>query len=225
MKKIAIIPARSGSKGLKNKNILQLCGKHLMGWTIDAAIKSKCFDRIIVSTDSEEYKKIAEAYGAEVIIREEKLARDSTSTFEVIESLFKNKINEEYDYFVLLQPTSPLRKFFHIIEACNAFEKNIENYDFLVSVKESEHSSDLVKPIIDGTMKYFDCDFSKYRRQDKKNYSPNGAIFIGKVDKYLEQKHFFGEKSIAFNMDKWSSIDIDDVIDFKLAEIVMKENY
>ena len=105
----------------------------------------------------------------------------------------------DIDYFVLLQPTSPLRNEVHIKEAVQLFEKKLDEFDFLVSVKEAEHASVLVKPIDESlSLKYFDTDFSKYRRQGFKEYSPNGAIFIAKPDAYLEQKHFFGKKSLGY---------------------------
>lgn len=222
MKKIAIIPARSGSKGLKDKNILLLNGKHMIGWTIEAAKQSNMFERVIVSTESEKYMKICESYGAEIMKRKPELATDNATTFDVLQNVLNN-IKEEYDYFVLLQPTSPLRDSIDIIEACKLFEKNISMFDFLVSVSRASHSSDLIKPIIDGSMEAFDKDFSKYRRQDKEEFYPNGAIFISKIDSYISQKHFFGRKSIAFKMDKLNSIDIDDILDFKMAEVAMKE--
>ena len=108
MKRIAIIPARSGSKGLKNKNIIDVCGKPLMAYTIEAACKSNLFDRIIVSTDSIEYGRLAQKYGAEVMYRGEKISNDKATTFMVIEDLL-SRINCKINYFVLLQPTSPLR--------------------------------------------------------------------------------------------------------------------
>lgn len=88
--RLAIIPARSGSKGLANKNILMLMGKPLIAYTIEAAVNSKCFSKVIVSTDSIEYKYIAEQYGAEVLIRNERLASDTATSFMVIEDVLKN---------------------------------------------------------------------------------------------------------------------------------------
>ncbi|MDE4734556.1 MULTISPECIES: cytidylyltransferase domain-containing protein [Providencia] len=215
LKKIAIIPARSGSKGLPNKNILMLLDKPLMAYTIEAALNSELFDRVVVSTDSLEYKEIAEKYGAEVIIRDKELASDQATSFMVINDVLK-KI-PEYDYFVLLQPTSPFRDKFHIRESINIFESNNKN-EFLVSVTESEKSIDLIKPIdLDQSLKYFDIDFSNYRRQNSQYYTPNGAIFIGYNNSYLKQKHFFGAKSIAYFMSKKDSVDIDDILDFELA--------
>ena len=223
MKRIAISPARSGSKGLKNKNIIDVCGKPLMAYTIEAACKSNLFDRIIVSTDSIEYARLAQKYGAEVMYRGEKISNDKATTFMVIEDLL-SRINCKINYFVLLQPTSPLRTEKHIQEAVDLFERQMDKYDFLVSVKEAEHGSVLVKPIKgDGSLKYFDTDFSNYRRQDYKEYSPNGAIFIGKPDQYLQKKHFFGEKSLAYIMNEFDSIDIDNELDYEFACLCMRK--
>lgn len=222
MRKVAIIPARSGSKGLIDKNIKNLCGKPLLAYTIDAAKSSGIFDEIIVSTDSNKYGKISEYYGAKYFERSSQLAQDNSSTYVVIEDVLNN-LNKEIDYFVLLQPTSPLRNGNHIKEACNIFETNYNKFDYLVSVKEADHNEDLVKQIDeDNSLKYFDKNFSNYKRQDSKYYEPNGAIFIGKPNKYLEHKHFFGEKAIAYFMNKIDSIDIDDEIDFKIAECLME---
>ena len=214
---VAIIPARAGSKGLKNKNIIDLCGKPLMAYSIEAALKAEVFSRVIVSTDSERY---AEDYGAEVMMRDEELASDTATTYMVVENILKKM--GDIDYFVLLQPTSPLRNEEHIREAVQLFEEKLEKFDFLASVKEAEHASVLVRPIEeDMSLKHFDTDFSTYRRQGYKEYSPNGAIFIAKPDAYLEQKHFFGERSVGYIMDKYSSADIDDQIDYELAKVLM----
>mgnify|MGYP005846356539 FL=1 len=218
LKKIAIIPARSGSKGLPNKNILMLLDKPLIAYTIEAAIKSNEFQRVIVSTDSLEYKEISEKYGAEVILRDNYLSNDKATSFMVIEDVLKKIKIESLDYFMLLQPTSPFRDKKHIIDSIKEFEKEYSSLDFLVSMTESSKSADLIKRIgNDKTLKNYDLDYSNYRRQDGEEYYPNGAIFIGKVDKYLEKKHFFGEKTLAYFMNKEDSIDIDDRLDFEIA--------
>lgn len=218
LKKIAIIPARSGSKGLPNKNILMLLDKPLIAYTIEAAIKSNEFQRVIVSTDSLEYKEISEKYGAEVILRDEYLSNDKATSFMVIEDVLKKIKIESLDYFMLLQPTSPFRDEKHIIDSIKDFEKEYSSLDFLVSMTESSKSADLIKRIgNDKTLKNYDLDYSNYRRQDGKEYYPNGAIFIGKIERYLEKKHFFGEKTLAYFMNKEDSIDIDDRLDFEVA--------
>jgi len=224
MRKIAIIPARSGSKGLKDKNIAPLCGKPLIAYSIEAAIRSGIFDRVVVSTDSVHYAEISRSYGADIIMRGELLSNDKATSFMVIEDVLKNHLNESYDYFVLLQPTSPLRNQIHIKEAVDRFECNNDRFDFLVSVKESEHAKVLVNPIDDDmSLKYFDTDFSSYRRQGYKDYSPNGAIFIGKIKEYLQNKHFFGRRSMAYIMNREDSVDIDNSIDLELAKIIMNK--
>ena len=225
MKKIAIIPARSGSKGLPNKNILMLGNKPLIAYTIEAALKSNEFERVIVSTDSLEYKYIAEKFGAEVFMRSEELSNDKASSFVVIEDVL-NKIETTIDYFVLLQVTSPFRNENHIKESIEVFENSISEYDFLVSMQKSDKSSSLIKPIYDsGTLEEYNIDYSNYSRQKYDEYHPNGAIFIGKVKEYLEQKHFFGKRSKAYFMNKEDSIDIDDSLDFEIAiTILTKKN-
>lgn len=223
MIKIAIIPARSGSKGLRDKNIIDLNGKPLMAYSIDASIKSKCFESVIVSTDSKKYGDIAAHYGAEVMYREKSLSNDTATTYMVIEDILKH-ISRSIDYFVLLQPTSPMRTEKHIKEAVELFEQHYTEFDFLVSVKEAELASVLVKPIEeDGSLKHFDTDFSNYRRQKYNDYSPNGAIFIAKPSAYLKQKHFFGVRSIAYKMKREDSVDIDNRIDYELAKILIAE--
>lgn len=223
MKKIAVIPARSGSKGLKDKNIIDICGKPLMAYSIEAAVVCNQFDRVIVSTDSEKYGEIAKNYGAEVMYRGEDLSDDRATTYMVLKDLL-GKVDAEIDYFVLLQPTSPMRDAEHIMQAVEKFEDNFSEYDFLVSVKEAEHGAVLVRPIEDDeSLKHFDTDFSNYRRQSFKEYSPNGAIFIGKPDAYIRHKHFFGEKSLAYIMDKFHSVDIDDELDYEFACLCMRK--
>ena len=223
MKKIAIIPARSGSKGLPNKNILMLGNKPLIAYTIEAALKSKEFERVIVSTDSLEYKYIAEKFGAKVFMRSEELSNDKASSFVVIEDVL-NKIEITVDYFVLLQVTSPFRNENHIKESIKVFENGISEYDFLVSMQKSDKASSLIKPIYNsGTLEEYNIDYSNYSRQKYDEYHPNGAIYIGKIKEYLEQKHFFGKRSKAYFMNKEDSIDIDDSLDFEIAITILNK--
>ena len=118
-----------------------------------------------------------------------------------------------------MQPTSPI----HIKEVIEKYDSCIEKYDFLASVKEADHPAIPVQLIDeDDSLKYFNIDFSQYRCQDHIDYTPNGAIYIAKPDAYLEQKHFFGVKSIAYYMKDIESVDIDNFIDLELARIVLK---
>ncbi|EGQ17106.1 acylneuraminate cytidylyltransferase family protein [Prevotella nigrescens] len=224
MKRIAIIPARSGSKGLKDKNIIELCGKPLISYSIEAALNTNLFNKVIVSTDSELYAQISRQCGADILMRGENLSDDKATTYMVLEDIIKHRVIETYDYFVLLQPTSPLRNAKHITEAIEKFDLKYNQFDFLVSMKEAEHAKVLVNRIEkDESLKFFDTDFSNYRRQGYKDYSPNGAIFIAKPACYLVRKHFFGAKSLAYIMTKEDSIDIDGPLDLILAKAIMTQ--
>ncbi len=223
MKRLAIITARSGSKGLKDKNIIDVCGKPLIAYSIEAALQSKLFDRVIVSTDSKKYADISRKYGAEVMMRGEELSNDNAGSYVVIRDVL-GRVEEKYDYFMLLQPTSPMRRAHHVTEAAKQFESGMGTYDFMVSVTPADHNHLLVRPIEDDlSLKHFDTDFSNYKRQAFNDYSPNGAIFAAKPQAYLTQKHFFGARSLAYIMDKRSSVDIDDEMDYKLACLLVQE--
>ena len=222
MHRIAIIPARSGSKGIKDKNIVELNGEPLIAYTIKAAIDSQCFDAVFVSSDSEKYLHIASTYGAKGSLRKPELSGDYVATFPVLED-FINGLDPIPDEFALLQATSPLRNAQHIREAVSLFEENKHKYDYVVSVCKASTPSVLIRELEkDGSMKKFDIDYSIYRRQDYHEYTPNGAIYVAKTKPYLEQKHFYGEKALAYEMSKRDSIDIDDEIDLHIAEYYLK---
>lgn len=223
---LAIIPARSGSKGLKDKNIKTLNGKPLVAYTIEAALKSGVFEDVVVSTDSEKYKKISEEYGAWVpFLRSGNLAKDNISTNDVIEEvLLKLKdVGKEYDSLMILQPTSPLRDKDDIQNSVKLFYE--KNANAVVSMCECDHSPLLTKALdenmqLDG----FLSDLKQTRRQDfEKFYRLNGAIYLIKVNYFLRCKDFYKENSFAFVMNKKKSIDIDDIYDFEYAEFLMKK--
>lgn len=213
-KNLCIIPARGGSKRLKDKNIYPLLGKPLITYTIESALKINLFDKIIVSTDSEKIKKIAERYKVEVIKRPKKLSGDRAKTESVIFHVLK-KLKEEFDYIFLLQPTSPLRDEKDIVNAFKKIEK--EKADFLISVTDFE------KPFTWAIVKrgkYYDFYFQKNLR--KKLYLPNGAIFIAKYKSLLKEKTLYGKKLTIYYMPKEKSVDIDTIYDLKYAEIILK---
>ncbi len=219
---LAIIPARGGSKRLPRKNVLDLCGKPLIAYTIEAALKSKYINKVIVSSDDEEILNISSNFGADIIKRPIDLANDTATTFDTIKHTIDNF--EKYDYIVLLQPTSPLRNEKHIDEAMELLEK--KKADAIVSVCEMEHSplwsNTLPK---DGNMNNFLKDeILNKRSQDlEKFYRLNGAIYICKTEKLIENKSFFLKDNIfAYIMNRENSVDIDEEIDFKIAEVILK---
>jgi CMP-N-acetylneuraminic acid synthetase len=197
----------------------------LIAYTIEAALKSGVFDRIIVSTDSQEYAEIAQKYGAEVpFLRPDYLAGDEASSNDVIQDTLKKleENGEEYDCFMLLQPTSPLRSSDDIKNAIQLMSD--KNANAVVSLCEVDHSPLYTGKIpsnllIDGFIK----DIS-YRRQDLPTYYRlNGAIYLSKVNYFLKYKNLYKEKCFAYVMDKKKSIDIDDEIDFEIAEVIMRK--
>lgn len=193
-----------------------------MVYTIEAVLGSGCFGRVVVSTDSERYGKIAQEAGAEVSYRGERLSNSTATSFMVIEDFFSREPSLP-DVFGLFQPTSPFRNANHIKSAFELYRRNVENYDFVVSVAKSVHAGSLVHPLDEhGALGEFVGDYSRYRRQDEIDYSPNGALFIGSPKAYLAQGHFFGPRALAYVMSKEDSIDIDDKLDFMLAEARMR---
>lgn len=219
-KLIAIIPARSGSKGLPNKNVLMLIDKPLIAYTIEAAIESNVFDKVIVTTDSQYYGSIAEKYGAEVLMRPEEFATDNASSYDVIIHALKSY--PEYDDFALLQPTSPFRNAQHIIEAVSQYCE--QECECVVSVTQSDKPSSIIRPLDDSLrLGFFDLDYSNYNRNHSIEYHPNGALFIANKQYYLKKKHFFGKDSVAYIMNKECSVDIDNKIDFELAIVIQQK--
>ena len=195
MKTIAIIPARSGSKGLKNKNIKPLNNKPLMAYTIEAAKKSGMFDEIMVSTDSEEYAKIAQEYGASVpFYRTQETSNDNSSSWDVVKEVLNN-YKESFDLVCLLQPTSPLRIDEDIKAAFDIYTK--KNAKVVISVCETEHSPLLCGQLPnDGNLNSFINIENNKRRQDlAKYYRLNGAIYLVDVDYLYTGKDLFSKDS------------------------------
>ncbi len=221
MKNLAIITARSGSKGLPGKNIKLLNGKPLIAYTIEAAITSGLFDEVFVSTDSFEYAQIAETFGAvSYPLRKQELSMDTSSSCDVLLDVI-NDIKPGYTNFCLLQPTSPLRDAQHIQEAFNIFMKQEANA--VISMVQMDKSPNIINTIndngtIDGFLK---VDSAKYARQNEVNYIPNGAIFWVNCDYYNKYTDFYKENAYPYIMDKKSSLDIDDIFDFKLCQIML----
>ncbi len=220
---LGIVPARGGSKRLPNKNLLDLVGKPLIAWTLEAALKSRFLDYIIVSSDKDEILKVARGYDVETVKRPKELATDDAHTVDVVKHVLES-MEKEYDYIVLLQPTSPLRTEKHIDEAIEFLMS--KNADAVISVCETEYP-----PLWCNTLpedlsmeNFIRKEIIGTRSQDlPKYYRLNGAIYICKSSEFLKQGTFFLNKNIyAYIMDKKNSIDVDEEIDFLLAETLIK---
>lgn len=226
MKKIAIIPARSGSKGLPDKNIRELCGKPMLAYSIEAAKKSGKIDVVHVSTDSEYYAEIARKYGADVpFLRSEELSGDTATTWDAVRFVLEEykKLGKQFDVVTLLQPTSPLRIAEDIIKASDLY--SLKSATAIVGVCEMEHS-----PLWSNTLSEnlcMDGFLSKATNVQRQKldtyYRINGAMYMIDSQIIINKQEIYGEKSYAYIMPKERSIDVDDLMDFKIAEMYMKE--
>ena len=226
---LGVIPARGGSKGIKNKNLHNLNGKPLISFTIEAAKKSKLITDFIVSTDSLEIKKVSEEYGAEVpFIRPAHLSNDKALAVPTIQHavLYAESLkNITYDYIVMLQPTAPLRTHEDID---NSLSKLIEeNGDGIISVVDVENYHPIkMKTIKDGMLLDFvNSDLENPPRQSLPPvYIVNGAIYATKRDVFINKNTFKGNHCIPFIMPQNRSSNIDEPQDFIVAEYFLKIN-
>ena len=228
MNNIAIIPARSGSKGLPDKNILDLNGHPLMYYTIKAALKSGCFDTVMVSTDSEKYADIAKSCGAEVpFLRSEELSSDTAGSWDVVrEVLTQYKVmGNSFDYVALMQPTSPLRNAEDIKNAFKMLSR--DNIHTVVSVTEVEHPVQwcFTMPESGSMKKYAESPYNQMRRQDlETHYRENGAIYIVNASKILNRDYnYYGDNCYGYVMPGERSMDIDSRMDFMIADMHIKK--
>lgn len=226
MKNLAIITARSGSKGLPNKNIKLLNGKPLIAYTIDAAIDSNMFDEIFVSTDSGEYADIAKKLGASVpFLRSIETAGDSASSWDVVKETLERygEIGKKFDTISLLQPTSPLRRSEDIVGGYNLMAQ--KSADAIVAVCETDHSPLWCNFLPDDlSMQGFVSDEvrDKPRQEMPCYYRINGALYIVKTSILKDDFDLYNNRCYAYIMDKKHSIDIDDELDFQIAQIIMQ---
>ena len=215
MRVLALIPARSGSKGVKDKNIREFRGLPLMAHSIQSALESGVCDEVFVCTDSEKYANIAREYGASVpFLRSERSARDESKSIEcVIEALERYKeMGKSFDTLILLQPTSPLRSARHIREAYGKF---LEYGEDLASVCESVENPLFMRRIENERL----CNLlplsSSVRRQDlQKCYVLNGAIYINATSR-LNENTSFNDNPLSYVMSREESLDIDEEGDFE----------
>lgn len=219
---LAIIMARGGSKGLPNKNCLPLKGKPLIAWSIEAAQKCLEIDRVILSTEDQTIKSIAEDYGCEVpFVRPDHLADDIASGTDVIIHAL-NTLKETYEWLVVLQPTSPLRLSSDI---SNCFQLCLHhNAPACVSVTEAkspfwtyflEDQNQQMRPILG------EDNVQLGRQQLPPAFVLNGAVYVARREWFLKKRTFVSQETRAYVMPAERSVDIDTLLDFKLAELLL----
>lgn len=221
---LAIIPARGGSKSVKDKGIKPLGGRPLIAWSIKAGLACKQIDQVVVSTDSGKYAQLAKFYGADVIDRPVELAKDETPMISVLQQVLSVK---SADTIVLLDPTSPFR-LVKDIEACLK-KINEPETDSVITVTEAEHNPYFIMGTI-GLNDYWQFPLIKpnqliIRRQDApKVYQLNAGVYVIKKA-IIETGKIFTEKTKAVVMPIERSVHIDTKMDFKFAEYLLKEGY
>ena len=232
-KVLGLITARGGSKGIPKKNIVNVGGKPLIAWTIEAALKSHVFDRVVVSTDNNEIASIAQKWGAEVpFTRPDRLAKDDSPHADVLIHAI-NWLQEKEDYLpeflMLLQPTSPLRTSQDIDKS---FQLAIDRKaDCVISVQETlSHPYSVMQVTEDQKLSEFlmsseDPESYQRRQARPKFYSLNGAIFIFKVDALLTNKNTYPDLTFTYVMPQERSLDVDTSWDLHIANLVLNHLY
>ena len=216
MNAIAIVPARCGSKGFSNKNIAKIEGKTLIEWAIEVAKKSKYITDIYISTDCKKYEEIAIKAGAKSLgLRAKELATDTAKTKDVVYDLI-SKIDNEFDYIVLLQPTSPIRKGSEI----DYMIDNIDDFDATVTITKVNEPHPYKMKIVEKNMlkPFIEDSTSEVSRQSLPDvYMLTGAIYLVKYDIFIKEKTFLPKYTKPYIVDSWT-INIDSIDDYLLLK-------
>lgn len=222
---IAIIPARSGSKSIKHKNIKPLKKKPLIAWSIEACLKSKYISKIYISTDSIKYANIAKKFGpVEILFRPKIISQDHSSDYEMIKHAIEN-IDYEYEFIAHIRPTTPLRKITDIDKAIKKFIKS--DFHSLRSVHEMPETAYKSVEIINGKvspLKNINLNMDKInepRQNFNKTYTPNGVIDIYRKKFIIKYKLLFG--SMVKGYITSFSPEIDNIDDFKYVEFLCQK--
>jgi CMP-N,N'-diacetyllegionaminic acid synthase len=228
---LALVPARSGSKGLPHKNIRPLHGKPLLAWPIAAAKASRHVDRVVVSTDSAEYAEIARGAGADVpFLRPAHLASDSAPSIDfmlhAVDAL--DAAGDHYDYLLLLEPTSPLTDASDIDAALEALDAQRDIADALVGVSAmvSTHPAFAVRLSGQGLLQpYAAPSFGQLpRRQDTEPlYSLDGSLYISSVQALRRERGFCHARTLPYVTPRWKSFEVDDLVDFVCIEAILAQ--
>ena len=230
MRVVAIIPARGGSKGIKQKNLAPLNGKPLIAWTIEAAMGSKIIDRLVLSTEDNEIAKCAKNHGCDVPFeRPKSLATDNASSIDVMLHTLDqlNLQGENYDIVVMLEPTSPLRSSNDIDDAISQLV--VSRVLSIVSIFriEGTHPAFLYKKDKDNKLTPLNgVQPTNLRRQEITSlYALEGSIYASYVKTLRDKKSFYHDKTIGYVVPPWKSVEIDNPTDLIVAEALMKAKF
>lgn len=219
VRNVAIIPARSGSKRIPDKNIMDFMGKPLIAYTIEAALESQIFDDVIVSTDSEKYAQIAVECGASVPFLRNKYSDDHSTLAEVMLYTIEN-LDKSYDNFCSLQVSCPLRNFRIIRDAYSFFIKS-EASTVLTCFKFGFMNPWWAFKMKNNTPEFVLSDPMRSRSQDNVElFCPTGAVGFAKVSEFKKYKSFYSENAKFFPIDWKYAVDIDNFEDIEFAKAV-----
>jgi len=230
-KVLAIVPARGGSKGLPGKNLRILDGRPLVAWPVSAALGAVSVNRVIVSTDDVAIAEAARAAGADVpFLRPAHLAHDTASSMDVILHALDTleSLGQEYEYVVLLEPTSPLTESNDVEAALSRLRAAGDAADAIVGIcrVEATHPEYDVRRDLKGLISpYAVPDFkSLRRRQDiEELYFLEGSLYISRVDAFRRHKTFYHERTLGYEVPRWKSLEVDDIFDFIMVEAVVRQ--
>ena len=222
--KIAVIPARGGSKRIPRKNIKDFCGRPMIAWAISAAKESGLFDRIIVSTDDEEIAELARSWGAETpFVRPAHLADDLISTVPVIAHAVKSCLNFGWvaDYVCCVYPCVPFLQISDLIAALDLVQAR--KADFVYPVTEYAHPIQrAMRQLPDGKMQFLSPEYELKRTQDiEKTYHDAGQFYWGKASAWLGHKKMHTD-GLGISIPNWRVVDIDSADDWRRAELIFK---
>ncbi len=225
---LGLIPARGGSKAIPKKNIALLAEKPLLAYTCEAALESQRLTRVLLDTDDQEIADVGRACGVDVpFMRPKDLAGDDTPILPVIQhalAWLKDQQNFQVDVVVLLQPTSPLRRATHIDSAVDLLlDSDSDTVVSVVTVPHNFNPNSVMRLDEGGYLTPFEAGPMILRRQDKPRvYARNGPAILAIRRETLEQNTLYGEKTLPYEMDEASSVDIDTLDDLGLAEFWLK---
>ena len=227
-KVLGIIPARAGSKGLPGKNIKELNGLPVIAWTIRSALNSDYIDDVIVSSDGEEILEISRTYGAQTpFVRPDELSSDTATSVDVVEhalDFMKNELSKEYEYFILLEPTSPIREDDDIDKMFKRLDDKSNQCDSIVSIGEVAHHPYIMKTLEGDSLEpLIKTDLAEDRRQNLPDvYFPFGVGYAVKVDVFKEERSFYTKRNTYHLIKKHQCFEIDDICDFYAIEGLLK---
>ena len=223
---VCVIPARSGSKGLPDKNIRNLGKMPLLAYPIQTALKSRYVDRVLCSTDSEHYANIAQSFGAEVpFLRSSSLSGDEVNSVDVVLDLINKCGLEDYDYVIMLEPTSPFTSYKDVDAGLELLASNpIATSIISISESVSGHPHFTFKLSSESFIHPFENKEWRFlRRQELSElYFQDGSFYASKLHELIDKRSFVTNNTLGYPLPKWKSFEIDDELDFKIAEVIHK---